>query len=114
MDYSILFGLNYINIIQFLSLRDLKNLILSCKDMYNNKYIRKDIKIKAGYILSNILKKYILIIKSIKIYNHAEIFNKRLNAIYYYRFYDKRYIKSWYNNSCDWKNDILNKEKKKN
>jgi hypothetical protein len=119
MSYNNLLKLNDVNslitITQFLSFLELKNLILSCKDIYDNKYIRKDVKIKASNLIYNIFEKYTLIIRDIKEYNEENMINsKRLNAIYYYHYYEKIYIKSLYNiNACRWKRDIINQTKKK-
>lgn len=117
MSYCNLLKLNDVNglitVIPFLTFRDTKNLLLSCKDVYKNKYIKIELKKQIGYLIISIFRRYIPLIRDIRKYNEEDIIHsKRLNAVYFYRFYDKKYINSWYNLN-GWKKDIINRCKKR-
>ena len=115
MSYCNLLKLNDVNglitVIPFLTFRDTKNLLLSCKDIYKNKYIRNDLKKQVGCLITSIFHRFVFLIRDIRKYNEENMINsKRLNAVYFYRFYDKTCINSWYNSNIKgWKGKIIEK-----
>ena len=101
-----------VNILEYLTINDNKQLSLINKSFYynneNRKYRIYIVKPHASNIIVKIFQKYQLLINSVNIYGQV---TKKLNALYYYRYYDKQYIKSIYNMSS-WKKSILDKYKK--
>jgi hypothetical protein len=101
------------NILEYLTINDNKQLSLINKSFYYNKENRKYriyvVKPYASNIIIKIFQNYKLLVESVNIYGQV---TKKLNALYYYRYYDKQYIKSIYNTKASWKKDILDKYKK--
>jgi hypothetical protein len=102
-----------LNLLKYLTINDNKQLSLINKAFYYNKENRKyRIYIVKNYscnIICKVLKRYKLLIESVNIYGQV---TKKLNALYYYRYYDKQYINSLYTTKkIIWKNKILNKYK---
>jgi hypothetical protein len=110
----------YINIVEYLSIHDNINLMFSSKRVFNNKLNRKYFK----YVTKIIAKKIILRFIS-KIYHFKKIINdydfnilfesnrltKRYLALYYFKYYDNKFVESWYNFNNGWKRDIIEKYK---
>jgi hypothetical protein len=103
-----------VNMLKYLTINDNKQLSLINKKFYydreNKKYRIYVVKNNASNIIYKMFQKYKLLIESINKYGQV---TKKLNALYYYRYYDKKYINSIYNmNKGSWKKDILDKYKK--
>jgi hypothetical protein len=109
----------YIEICNYLQIKDIKNTYILTKKIYCNKnnenYSKYLIKSKSIKIIIHFFKKYLIMIK--KINNNQDDYylnnDKKFIALYYFKFYDKKYIKSFYNMSIPWKKDIINKYKTK-
>lgn len=112
----------YINICDYLKLDEIKNLFYSikkiCKNKNNIQYTKRIILNKSSIKISELIKKYINLLKFINGDNYEILIeNNRLtrkfNALFFFRFYDKIYINNWYNQIPIWKKDLINKYKKK-
>ena len=101
------------NILEYLTINDNKQLSLINKSFYYNKENRKYriyvVKLHSSNIIVKLFQNYKLLVESVNIYGQV---TKKLNAFYYYRYYDKQYIKTLYNTKAPWKKDILDKYKK--
>ena len=109
---SIIFNdILYFKISDYLNINDNRNLSYINKHIYYEKTNRKIryyiIQNKGSFIISRFLKNYL------NIYLDEIIIIKRLNAIYYYKNYEKIYINGWYNCITKWKQHILMKYKTK-
>lgn len=112
----------YLIIISFLSLKDNKKLLLLNKKI--NSYLKncRIRKVIMYDIYTNIIvrlfqkyKSYINVLQSdtfINLYIENKVV-KKMNAFYYFRFYQKQHIQLWYNLQVGWKKNILDKYKKK-
>lgn len=80
-------------------------------------YIDHIINDKSSVIISKFIKNFITRKNMIKyIVNDLEniLITKKTLAMYYYLYYEKRHIKSFYNNNCTWKYQIIKKYKDEN
>jgi len=101
-------------ILEYLTVNDNKQLSLTNKSIYynqeNKKYRIYVVKNRALNVICKVFEKYLLLIHSVNQYGQV---TKKLNALYYYRFYDKININSTYNMyNIPWKKQILDKYKK--
>ena len=93
-----------------------------CKIFINNNhtmkiYIEHIIRDNASIIISKFIKNMIKQKNMIKyIVNDFEniVITKKTLAMYYYLYYEKRHINSFYNNNCTWKSQIIKKYKDEN
>jgi hypothetical protein len=111
----------YLLINEYLSISDIKKVLFLNKRIYQNKSNRLYTKILLEKLASNkittLMKNYFIKMKIINTDNYDYLFNSKLItrkycAFYYFKYYDKIYINSWYNNS-GWKGNIINRHKKK-
>ena len=111
----------YYLLCQYLSVLDNKYLSMTNQKIYQSSICRKIrnsiIYDRSSSIISNIFRRYI---QMIRIFNYPfqELTDfdyiyvrrlRRLNALSYYRYYDKKYIYSWYNMKIKWKRNIIRK-----
>lgn len=119
LENIILDSFFHIEIGNYLSIKDIKNVSFLTKKIYlnqnNNKYSKYLIIKKSIKIIINFFKKYLILMK--KINNNMDDYylydDKKLVALYYFKFYEKNYIKSFYNINISWKKDIVDKYKTK-
>jgi hypothetical protein len=130
---------DYLMLIEkYLSKNDFINLIKIRKDFYYDSnllsYFKQIIKQKSGLIIYKIIKQYthyvnyvnntyleidIIMTNAVEnnignlVYINTSLLNsmitKKMNAIYYFKNYEKKYIKLYFNSFQGWKKDILNK-----
>jgi hypothetical protein len=107
---------------EYIGIQDNKNLISLNKEIYNNKiskkYFKKILFEKSKKIIYRFMKKYVNYTKYVNNYYNEYPYRptsltKKMNAVYYFRNYEKQYINLWYNFSVGWKKDLINKYKKK-
>jgi len=102
----------YCVICEFLNPSDIKNLINSNKLLNNNiafkLYIKKIILNRSTNILINFWRDYV---SMCKIYRDDVYLTKKALAFQFFRYYEKKYIKLWYNNHIEWKKKIIDKYK---
>ena len=112
----------YINICDYLKINEIKNLFYSTKKICKNKnniiFTKRIILNRSSIKISELMKNYINLLKFINEDNYEILIEnnrltKKFNALFYLRYYDKKYVNSWYNQSPTWKKDIINKYKKK-
>ena len=98
-------------ICNYLKISDIKKISFLTKTIYlnknNNNYSKSLIKEKSIKIIINFFRKYLNMIKNDKLSDKMSL------ALYYFRYYEKDYIKSFYNINEDWKKIIINKYKTK-
>ena len=98
-------------ICNYLKISDIKKISFLTKTIYlnknNNNYSKSLIKEKSIKIIINFFRKYLNMIKNDKLNDKISL------ALYYFRYYEKDYIKSFYNINVDWKKIIINKYKTK-
>lgn len=111
----------HIMIGDYLNYADNKKILLLNKTIFNNKinrsYSVKLIYIKSSKIIFNFMKKYLEYSRYIRDIENLEMFNlitKKIIASYYFKFYDKKYINSLYNNQTGLKKNIIELYKTKN
>jgi thiaminase len=81
-----------------------KNLNKNRLDKNYSNYIVKN---SSAYVITRFMRKLCICLKTYKeIIDNIEITQKTL-ALYYFIFYTKKYINNWYNNSIQWKKDII-------
>ena len=104
---------------EYLYINDNKNLIKLNKEIFNNKisniYCKKIIIDKSRKIIYRFMKKYINYIKCINNFHNprSNLITKKINAVYYFRNYEKKHINFWYNSFKGWKKDLIDKHKNK-
>lgn len=107
----------YMEICNYLQIKDIKNTYILTKKIYLNenniKYSKYLIRSKGIKIIINFFKKYLYEIKKLNDNNYYLYEDKRLVALYYFKFYEKEYIKSFYNINVIWKKKIIDKYKTK-
>ena len=109
----------YSRVCEYLSINDNKKLSLVNKKVNKNilnKKIRKFyILKKSTVIITNLMKNYLFKIKILNLYyiNGLIPILKRINALMFYRYYEKEYINGWYNIQIPWKKNLIDKYKKK-
>jgi hypothetical protein len=88
----------------YLSINDNKNLMKLNKDIYHNKIsriiLKKLIAKKSKNLIYKFFKKYSKYIEYVNnLHNNyrPKLITKKINAIYYFKNYEKKYINSWYN-----------------
>ena len=110
---------------EYLYINDNKNLISLNKEIYNNKiskiYFKKIVIEKSKKIIYKFMKNYVNYVKYVNnLHNYIFEFNhnniqklitKRMNAVYYFKNYEKKYINPWYNTFTGWKKDLIDKYK---
>lgn len=110
---------------EYLYINDNKNLIKLNKEIFNNKisniYCKKIIIEKSRKIIYRFMKKYVNYIKCINDFHNyiyefsnnpaSNLITKKINAVYYFRNYEKKHINSWYNSFQGWKKDLIDKHK---
>lgn len=92
------------NIVSFMSIDSLKNMVISSKFIYECKDVKISIRrhfIKKQLIINKYIKRYCRIIKSIKEIEKRDMYfpmdrYKCLNAFYYYRYYPKEHIEGYF------------------
>ena len=98
----------YSNILKYLDIRSIKNLLITCKNFYNNKqnrFITKKILHKRIYnIFYSIFKKYIFYTRIIKKSESFICYSTKITAIYYYQNYPKYLIGEMYKHIIDYFN----------
>lgn len=101
---------------EYIGLNDNRNLISLNKEIYNNKisktYFKKIVIEKSKKIIFNFMKKIVNHMKYVNKAYEDEIITRKNIALYYFKNYDKEYIKEWYNINIVWKKRILDKYKK--
>ena len=104
----------YCCVIEFLNNNEIKNLNKINKILLNDKkyikYCNKFIINRSVNIIIRFWRKYINICK---IFNYEIKTCRRTLAFYYFKNYERSYIKSWYNVNIGWKREIIDKYKKK-
>lgn len=105
-------------ILDYLSLKDINNVIFLSKNILYKRYIRKIIKNKASISIFNLMLKNKYILKNITCHNIDILFeNNRLTkktfALYYFKFYEKRFINAIYNEQHGDKKTIIDNYKDK-
>ena len=110
----------HIIIVSYLNLNDNKNILLLNKLLFNNKinklYYKKIININSRKIIFNFMKRYLDYINYINNIENLILLNlltKRINASYFFKNYDKKYVNSWYNINISWKKNIIDLYKTK-
>lgn len=109
----------YSRVCEYLSINDNKKLSFVNKKVYKNllnKKIRRFyIFKKSTLIITNLMKNYLFKIKILNLYyiNGSIPISKKINALMFYRYYEKKYINGWYNIHIPWKKNLINKYKKK-
>ena len=110
---------------EYLHINDNKKLMNLNKEIFNNKiskiYFKKMVIEKSKKIIYKFMKKYVSYIKFVNNFYsyilefHYDIIHnlitKRMNAIYFFRNYEKIYINDWYNSFIGWKKDLIDKYK---
>jgi len=109
----------YSRVCEYLSINDNKKLSLVNKKVNKNILIKKIRKFyilkKSTVIITKLMKIYLFKIKILNLYyinGHIPIL-KRINALMFYRYYEKKYINGWYNIQIPWKKNLIDKYKKK-
>lgn len=105
-------------VLDYLSLKDINNVISFSKNVLYKRYIRKLIKNRASISIFNLMLKNRNILKNITCHNIDLLFaNNRLTkktfALYYFKFYEKRFINAIYNEQHGIKKAIIDKYKDK-
>lgn len=99
----------YLLICDYLTLKDGKSMTLIKNTMYKNQihkdYYQRSCNNKSVFIITRFMRKYINLSKNII----ADSSDKRMNALYYFKYYPKEYINSWYNIGKGWKQNIIKK-----
>jgi hypothetical protein len=112
----------YLLINEYLSISDIKKVFFLNKRIYKNKsnrvYTKMLLEKNASNKITTLMKNYFMKMKIITHDNYDYLFNSRLitsrySAFYYFKYYHKNYINSWYNNNLGWKEEIIKKYKKK-
>jgi hypothetical protein len=112
----------HINIGEYLSINDNINLMICSKKIFNNKLNREYFKYFTKIISKKIISRFIIKIYHFKKMINDDNFNilfesnrltKRFMALYYFKYYDNKFVESWYNFIPGWKRDIINKYKSK-
>jgi len=108
----------YSRVCDYLNINDNKELSLVNKKVYNNvlnKKIRRfHIFKRSSELITALMRKYTCKIRFVNFYfrNEEKINSKKMNALIYYRYYEKKHINSWYNIEIPWKKKIIDKYKK--
>jgi hypothetical protein len=111
----------------YLYINDNKNLIKLNKEIYNNKiskkYFKKIVIEKSKKIIYRFMKKYVNYIKYVNNFHNyiyefhindlSKLITKKMNAVYYFKNYEKKHINPWYNLFKGWKKDLIDKYKNK-
>lgn len=105
-------------VLNYLSLKDIKNVIFLSKNLLYKRYIRKLIKNRAFIPIFNLMFKNRNILKNITSHNINLLFvnnilTKKTFALYYFKFYEKRFINSIYNEQHGDKKAIIDNYKDK-
>ena len=105
-------------ILEYLSLKDINNVIFLSKNILYKRYIRKIIKNKASISIFNLMLKNRNILKNITHDNidilfENNILTKKTFALYYFKFYEKRFINAIYNEQHGDKKEIIDRYKDK-
>ena len=104
---------NYISIIDYLNIYDLKS-ILSI-DLKNKKYIHYLLRCKASHIIKTFIKRTFYIFKNINEYNNIIYYSDKMSikyiALYYIKYYTRDNIINFYNIPILWKREIIDKYK---
>jgi hypothetical protein len=105
----------YSRVCDYLNINDNKELSLVNKKVYNNvlnKKIRRfHIFKRSSELITALMRKYTCKIRFVNFYfrNEEKINSKKMNALIYYRYYEKKHINSWYNIEIPWKKKIIDK-----
>jgi hypothetical protein len=109
----------YSRVCEYLSINDNKKLSLVNKKVYKNTLNKKIRRLyivkKSTVIITNLMKNYLFKIRILNLYyiNEWIPVSKKINALMFYRYYEKEYINGWYNNQIPWKKNLIDKYKKK-
>lgn len=96
----------------YLNIEDNKNMLLLNKNIFSNKsnkqYVSKIIKYIAYNIITKFMKRYTYFSKYTKYRIDSNLdFTKKMNAVYYFQTYQRKYINDWFNIDISWKKDII-------
>ena len=105
-------------VLDYLSLKDIKNIIFLSKNILYKRYIRKLIKNRSCIFIFNIMLKNKNILKHITQHNFDTLYmnntlTKKTVALYYFKFYEKRFINAIYNEQRGGKKEIIDTYKDK-
>ena len=105
-------------ILDYMSLKDINNVIFLSKNVSYKRYIRKIIKNKASISIFNLMLKNRNILKNITHDNFNMLYanntlTKKTVALYYFKFYEKRFINAIYNEQYGNKRAIIDYYKDK-
>jgi len=108
----------YCIVLEYLSLKDINNIIFLSKNILYKKYVRKLIKNKARISIFNLMLKNRYILKNvtqrnINILLENNILTKKTFALYYFKYYEKRFINAIYNQQYGNKKLIIDTYKDK-
>jgi len=108
----------YCIVLEYLSLKDINNIIFLSKNVLYKKYVRKLIKNKARISIFNLMLKNRYILKNvtqrnINILLENNILTKKTFALYYFKYYEKRFINAIYNQQYGNKKLIIDTYKDK-
>ena len=105
----------------YLNYRDNKKILLLNKSISCNKinisYYMKIVYVKSRKIIFNFMKNYLeysRYIKNIYDLETSNLVTKKIIASYYFKYYDKKYIKSLYNDQVGLKKNIIELYKTEN
>ena len=116
----------YKELVPYLLAKDLINLLLVNKEIYNDPFIKKYIHKNSSYIIK-LFKKYHVLNSFIEnefndlSYNYLKLHRRFLEcslarkyqAMLYYSFYTREFRYIWYNEQSGYKKDIIDRYKKK-
>ena len=104
----------------YLNSDDNKKILLLNKSIFNNRinrmYYKEMINTNSKKIKLKFMRRYLNYSKYISNLESLERLNlitKKINASYYFKFYDKIYINNWYNNNTGFKKSIVDMYKTK-
>jgi hypothetical protein len=121
-EETILDNYLHINIGEYLLINDNINLMISSKKILNNKLNREYFRYVTKIVSKKIILRFITKIYHFKKMINEDLFEilldsnrltKRFIALYYFKYYDNKYVESWYNFEIEWKREIIDKYKSK-
>lgn len=110
-------------VLNYLDIKDIKNIIYLNKGFFNNRlyieYINKLIKKRASVSIIKFMIKNTKILKDVTINYYDNLLNnnlltKKILVLFYFKFYPRQYINSIYNGQIKYKKYIVDKFKNKN
>ena len=100
-----------IDVYSYLNINSVKNMSELNKNINKNKldktYGNFIVKNCSAYVITSFMRKFSIFIKKNKeTFNNTRI-SQKTNALFYFIHYPKRHIDSWFNNTIQWKKDII-------